>query len=515
MSAITSRFFQPRQIFILAIALAVCSFTLLGRTGINLADEGFLWYGVQQTARGEIPLRDFQSYEPGRYYWSAAGSFLFGQGVLGLRFSETIFQIIGLWAGLMAATRVARTWAMLVAIGAMLTIWMFPSYKLFDHSLLLCGIWFATRMVEEPSSARIFGAGLFTGLCVFFGRNHGLYNLLAQGFLLLVLYLKVRPRLPFSHLIGWIGGIAFGLIPIVGMLLFVPGFARSYVESVLTILQHGTNLNLSVPWPWRGSLSAGSVSANQFLLGILFVALPLGYFAALSVSFFLQAKILKGHPLFVACIAVGLFYMNHAFSHPDLSHVVQSIHPFTLATVSVVGFFAERKRYPFAIVAIWIGLGLFFLSRQPACQRWVSPAPWKPYASDDKIFVSKNTQSLIDCVRQFGEKNLAPHDGVLIAPFLPGLYPIIKRESPVWDLAFYFPASTQRQNQMVRMLEEKNVDWAIISDTTPGNREDLRLSVTHERLWQYLTKDFELFDEPCLPRSMKILHRKQGRSATY
>ncbi len=76
-----------------------------------------------------------------------------------------------------------------------------------------------------------------------------------------------------------------------------------------------------------------------------------------------------------------------------------------------------------------------------------------PYAPKDKIFVPKNTERLIECVRQFAATNLAPRDGVLIAPFEPGLYPIIGRQSPLWDLAFYFPATAQRQKEMIRALE--------------------------------------------------------------
>ena len=64
------------------------------------ADEGFLWYGVLQTRAGEIPIRDFQSYDPGRYYWCAAWSFLFGGGILGLRASIAVMQAVGLFFGL-------------------------------------------------------------------------------------------------------------------------------------------------------------------------------------------------------------------------------------------------------------------------------------------------------------------------------------------------------------------------------------------------------------------------------
>ncbi len=500
---------NPWIILLLAIALGGSSFLLQARSGINLADEGFLWYGAQQTAHGEVPLRDFQSYDPGRYYWSAAGTFLFGKGLLALRFSETIFQIIGLWAGLLAATRIARSWTMLVAIGAMLTTWMFPSHKLFDHSLLLCGIWFATRIIEEPSSARIFAGGLFTGLCVFFGRNHALYNLLAQGFILLLLFVKVRQRFQFFRIGSLAAGLALGMIPIILMLLCVRGFAQSYLVSIESIVQRGSNLSLSVPWPWH--ITSNSASAEQFVLGILFLALPIFYIGTIVVCLFLRPQILKEHALFVACAPLGLFYLHHAFSRPDMSHLVQSIHPFALASVAVPAFFGERKRYSWVIIAIWIGVGLLFLSTQPVYQRWNSPEPWKPYSSDDKIFVPQNTQRLIDCVRQFAVKNLAPHDGVLIAPFQPGLYPIINRKSPVWDLAFYFPTTEQRQRQMIGELEAKNVNWAIISDIIPGSRDDVRFSATNELVWQYLMGNFAPFEISCLPRSMKIFHRKHPR----
>ena len=161
MNAIAAYTLSPWHILLLAIVLLGASFAVQGRQGINLADEGFLWYGAQQTAHGKVPLRDFQSYDPGRYYWSAAGMRLFGEGLVALRFSETIFQLLGLWAGLLAASRVVQNWALLAGVGLMLTLWMFPSHKLFDITLLLCGIWIAVRLIEEPSPDSNFHGRFF------------------------------------------------------------------------------------------------------------------------------------------------------------------------------------------------------------------------------------------------------------------------------------------------------------------------------------------------------------------
>jgi hypothetical protein len=162
-----SHTFDPWGVLLLAVVLASASFAVQGRQGIGLTDEGFLWYGAQQTAHGKVPLRDFQSYDPGRYYWSAAGMRLFGEGILALRFSETLFQILGLWAGLLAASRVAQNWALLAAVGVMLTLWMVPSHKLFDSALLLCGIWIAVRLIEELSPIE-FSPAVFLWACASF-----------------------------------------------------------------------------------------------------------------------------------------------------------------------------------------------------------------------------------------------------------------------------------------------------------------------------------------------------------
>ena len=497
------------HILLLAIVLTGSSFALQGRQGINLADEGYLWYGAQQTAHGKVPLRDFDAYDPGRYYWSAAGMHLFGEGLVALRFSETLFQLLGLWVGLLAANRVVQNWALLAGVGLMLTLWMFPSHKLFDITLLLCGIWIAVRLIEEPSPVRIFTAGFFVGLCVFFGRNHALYNFLAQASLLFFLHFKLGPSLSMSHLGMWVAGIMAGLVPTIAMFVAVPGFFASYIESIQSIFRHGINkLPLPIPWPWR--VSPNSVAGTtQFLLGIFLIALPLGYIAGIIVSLSMQSQTIKDHALVIACAFVGLFYLHHAFSRADLSHLAQVIHPFILGALAWLSFLGARKSYGWAAIAVLMAAALFTIGRQmPIYQRITSSTPWVPFDAGDKIFVPDGINQLLTCLRKLATENITPREGVIITPYLPTLYPILRHQSPIWDLCIYFPATAQRQQAMIHDLAAKHVNWALISDTPLDNREDLRFSATHKLVWQYLKENFEPIESACLPKSMKILHRK-------
>lgn len=89
----TQRVCAATIVIVTSLLCVAVTFMFEGRYGLNLWDEGYLWYGVQRVWLGEVPIRDFMAYDPGRYYWAAFLSTLWGgRGILDIRLAAAIMQ---------------------------------------------------------------------------------------------------------------------------------------------------------------------------------------------------------------------------------------------------------------------------------------------------------------------------------------------------------------------------------------------------------------------------------------
>jgi len=82
------------RLAVLAFVLVAVSFLAVARAKIDLRDEGYLWYGAIAVAKGQVPMRDFQSYDPGRYYWAAPWLMLLDHGIVPLRLACSAFHFL-------------------------------------------------------------------------------------------------------------------------------------------------------------------------------------------------------------------------------------------------------------------------------------------------------------------------------------------------------------------------------------------------------------------------------------
>jgi len=487
------------KIALISSVLVGLSFWLQGSINIGLSDEGYLWYGAIHTALGKVPIRDFQSYDPGRYYWAAIWSFLFGDGILALRLSTAVFQFIGLTLGLLAARRAVSSYWALALVGLLLVVWMYPRHKLFDISLSMAAVFFAVRLLERPTLWRHFSAGLFVGLAAFFGRNHGFYGFFAFFLLILFIWMRIYRADLAKRLFSWLGGIALGYFPMLVMVLFIPGFFDSFVDSVLFLFEQGTtNLPLPVPWPWRTDYSGMSPLdvLHKFFTGCWFLVMPIFYlFAGVSI-FTVARENIRERTLLIASTFVGVFYMHYAFSRPDIAHLAHGVHPFLLGAVSLPAVFGFNRKKALAIAtAVFLTLMTLFtmvLRTNYLAEYLLNRDMYAEYdVGGDTLLIDRRYAHIIDAIKRFEREKVGPGEGLFLAPYFPILYPILERDSPTWAIYFLFKTPLEEQEEMITALEEKNVRWAVVGDFALNNIEENRFRNTNALLWWYLLENFE------------------------
>ena len=501
-----------------AVVLTALYFALVGRVNFNPTEEGYLWYGTLRTAAGEVPIRDFQSYDPGRYYWCAWLGELFGHGVIGLRVSVACFQALGMCLGLLAARRVlASDWG-LVPVGLLFLAWMFPRHKIFESALSLSSVFFAVRLLEAPTTRRHFEAGLMAGLAGVFGRNHAVYCVL--GMLVLGAALAWRQRRAGAlapsaprRLGAFSGGVVAGYSPILLMLAFVPGFPAAFWNSILILLKLGANIPHPWPWPWTypwsGGLFGGLEDAGKaFWFTVPFVVFPLG----LVTLFRTSPEAFRRRALFLAGSTLGLFYIHHASVRSDASHIAQSIDPLLLAVVGLPAAFSWRLGR--ARFVLWSLVGLLTLGSTLATHQLLSRARLAQRSQlvehaigDDRLLMMPGLARYYEAVEQAVRGNVPEGEGIFFAPSRPGFYAIFGRVSPTWWIYFFVPElDAETQNEVIASLEA--IDWVFLIDDPIAGQERFLFRNTSDLVWDHLRREFERVPTPALPPDHYLLRRK-------
>ena len=243
---------------VIAVGISGFWFWLTWRYDFDLADEGYYWYGAQRVLQGEVPLRDFMSYDVGRYYWAATFMRLMGDdGPFAARLSAPAYQTFGILLGvftcLLALQREgAVRWLFALLAAFILTIWAIPYYKVYDHATSIIIVAMLVLMLKTAKPAAWLFAGICLGIAAIMGRNHGVYGAAASIFVISALLVLAPSRRALAGLCGYfVLGVLIGFSPTLIMMLAVDGFTAAFINSIVLMFKYGaTNLPLPVPWPW-------------------------------------------------------------------------------------------------------------------------------------------------------------------------------------------------------------------------------------------------------------------------
>ncbi|MDB6171259.1 MAG: hypothetical protein JWL59_570 [Chthoniobacteraceae bacterium] len=496
---------------LLSLVLSFGWFLLDGNIGIDLADEGYLWYGLRAVKAGMLPTRDFQAYDPGRYFWVTAWSTLFGEGLIGMRAACVLFSCMGVTCGLLAARRISTDWRFLVAMALCLVLWMFPRYKSFEQSIALMGVYMAVRLIERPCSRQFFLSGIFIGLMAFMGRNHGVYMVLAFGLILLILSRGEWSALPKRVLLSG-AGIVVGYLPQLLMFLLAPGYFRAFFEMLARELSLGTNLGCPVPWPWLiGPENQGLMFICNAVQRCFYVALPLFIAATLfPLLSFGPAKAAR-HPLLIAAAAVTIPYAHFTFSRPDCVHLAHAVPALILGIAALFHWLSPvfLRAVAFGLLAATVaGLAL----ETGLGQKTVFPEGTfvEMKVQLERLHVPERNAAPLLLARALASRLAKPGDPIAFLAHLPGLYPATNRLSPLKALYLIWPASLSEDEALIAAFKEKQIKWVLLQDEMIDGRDDLYFHNTHPQTFAYIKQVFEpvVLDISC--RNVTIYRLRQA-----
>ncbi len=508
----------------LAFGLSALYFWLQGDIRLDWADEGFLWYGVQHVRLGEVPIRDFQSYDPGRYYWCAAFSWIFGKGALGVRASASVFQGLVLTCGLLALRRAVKNPFLLAGAGILAVSWMLWNFRYFDAGIPIIAIFLIVRLLEKPSPRRLFAAAAFAGISLFFGLNHGMYILLSvYGAVLYGEWKGLLDAHDQRSRLWLLLGLLAGLLPLIGFLFFCPGFWSAYWDRFSffsgTLSAGQTNQGGSIPWPWTMTWAPSAYHGPYYFSSTLMfanvLAQGLAFLSLLVFCFYLAVRVLgmkkeeaARNPVPAACFFVGVCYLYHVFSRPDITHLGEGAFPFIAAALALS---ASRKVFKW-IGVVWLtALTLFAPVPLGNLCFWIlvpKDTVTRYDVGGESFRTFKQDAMLMEGVKRIVTRYVGPGEDLLLAPVITTAYCVLERSSPLYEIYFMHPPSAAVERQELEEMERKKVRWAIISEGPAYGRDDLALPETHPALWEYLAAHYEIIPTEGLPAGYVLAERK-------
>ncbi len=495
-------------VVLLGAAACLGAFLLEGRIGFSLWDEGYLWYGVQRVLHGEVPIRDFMSYDPGRYYWAAGLLRLFhADGIVAVRAATMVFVALGVAAGVVLVWRqspgrlIARSGKCALAI-ALLVLWAVPWWKGYDAALSILLTASLTWVLTRPSATRFFVHGIVIGVAAIIGRNHGVYGVIACLVVAPLLLLSTSKPVWHQCIPAWVLGIVLGFAPILFGLVLDHRFAAMFWDSIRFMLfeYKGTNLPLPVPWPWTvhdgGVLTLSLVT--QWLTGSLFVLLPIFCIVGLAIVLNgLRRERSIVHAEFVACVATAIPYLNVAFSRADVSHLAQAMCPLLIGLLIFPVCGVARAMHRWLLVPLLVIVSLLVaVPLHPWYQSRVQSG-WRVVdVRGDKLHMSDAAAAPVEAVERLANRYVPDGNALLAAPVWPGAYALLGMKSPVWEIYPLFPRSDGFQNQEIARLQQVHPPLILIYDIGVDGREDLRYAHTHPRIWEYVNRIYRQIPGP-------------------
>jgi hypothetical protein len=453
-------------------------------------DEGYLWYGTQRVLAGEQPVRDFRSYEPGRYWWCAAVARVRGDGIVPVRLASHLAACLALVVLVVVMAAADAPSGAVVALPAAAVGWRTRHFKLVDIAVLSLVAAAGIAVLQGLPGAGL-ALGVALGLAVVTGLNLGAYAV-GAGALTCVVGITLGLVDPRTLVAVALGGL-LGLLPLLWWFAAHRGTWRAVWHARVAVprTRGTTNLPLPIPWPWRpGTPVRGAPTPLVgWIVRVGFVAVPAIASGALATA-------LAGWVppvLVVPMAAVALVAFHHALSRADLAHLELAA-PFALGCLLVLPG-------PVGVVAVVLTAAAtvpVVVATHPRLRRHRAPQSFaRRRLRHDVVWLPRRLALQLDAIRN----ELHDEDQLAAVPYGLPLLAALGRRSAVYDTYCIYPAGADADEELRRQLDAARPALVLIDTSPAAGTAQLGFPATHPHAWAWVRTDgSQIREQPLPPR---------------
>lgn len=464
------------------------------KKGINLADEGYLYFGTRQVLKGKVPVVDFRSYDPGRYYWCALWLGIFGESLWTQRISMSFLKWITLAIVGFLCFQISNSWLIVILIQLGCLGWLLYNYKMIEclfTSAQLLSFWMLAQYGNDFSFASM---AFLLSFSLFLGLNMTVYQVGAV-MLLFVFNHQLIFNIPWNAMLL---GLIAGSIPLLIILVRYPTFLKHYwIRKINPILKRkSTNLKLPYPWLWRNPTHIIQSSPSRtFAAKLLFTVIPIFIVSIAVLLLFKAIDCTENTPLILPAIVVGIPWLNHIISRADIGHLHLIGLPVGILLINLSTIYIPFMGTVVLALA-WMIFSIWFF--QPSFAEFGAKSKLKKLRIEGRAFwMTRNQKVVITQVLKLVEERR--DKTTFFAPSLCMLYALSDTKPGAYDTFPVYPASTSKQQEMIDELSASSPTLLVINNFHLDKNPERCFSASHPLVWEYLKNQFKTLAVEKLP----------------
>jgi hypothetical protein len=187
---------------------------------------------------------------------------------------------------------------------------------------------------------------------------------------------------------------------------------------------------------------------------------------------------------------MALPYAHYAYSRADVWHLAQGVFPPLIGSIALLATKPAIVKWPLFLTLFTASLWVAHIYH-PGWQCRPSKHCAVTQISGHLLEVTPETASEVSLLRKLAEEYAPNGRKFVVAPFWPGAYALLERQSPMWEVYPLFPRSRQSQVAEIQRIRMADPGFILILDFPLDGRDDRRFRHTHPEISSFVEKQFQ------------------------